>query len=161
MLYFLYRRTEYKQVTIHLQFADGYPREPVIVELKSKTLSDKLLDGLLKVCDDEAKKHVGQRQVTVELCFHIYFNNKEMFYLTTHSTHFIYVGHMVKDHSDSERGIPLPPHGLLFLINSKGSFICTISQTRNSSRSRGALAGTRNSSMGPPHEGLIRRPITP
>ena len=25
--------------------------------------------------------------------------------------------------------------------------------------SRGALAGTRNSSMGPPHEGSIRRPI--
>ena len=35
------------------------------------------------------------------------------------------VTHMVKDHSeDSERGNPLPPHGLLFLINSKGSFIC-------------------------------------
>ena len=27
--------------------------------------------------------------------------------------------------------------------------------------SRGALAGTRNSSMGPPHEGSIRQPITP
>ena len=58
---------------------------------------------------------------------------KEMFYLTTHSTHFILrlygVGHMVKDHSDSERGNPLPPHGLLFLINSKGSFICTTPQT--------------------------------
>ena len=27
--------------------------------------------------------------------------------------------------------------------------------------SRGALAGMRNSSMGPPHEGLIRRPIAP
>ena len=26
------------------------------------------------------------------------------------------VGHMVKDHSDSERGNPLPPHGLLFPI---------------------------------------------
>ena len=78
-----------------------------------------------------------------------------MFYLTTHSTHFIYgymaseregnvlfndalntfylrlygVRHMVKDHSDSERGNPLPPHRLLFLINSKGSFICTIPQT--------------------------------
>ena len=37
--------------------------------------------------------------------------------------------HMVKDHSDSERGYPLPPHRLLFSINSKGSFICTISQT--------------------------------
>ena len=37
--------------------------------------------------------------------------------------------HMVKDHSDSERGNPLPPHRLLFLISSKGSFICTIPQT--------------------------------
>ena len=27
--------------------------------------------------------------------------------------------------------------------------------------SRGALAGTRNSSMGPPHDGSIRRPIAP
>ena len=33
---------------------------------------------------------------------------------------------MVKDHSDSERENPLLPHGLLFPINSKGSFICTI-----------------------------------
>ena len=51
-----------------------------------------------------------------------------MFYLTTHSTHFIYV-YMASDHSDSEKGNPLPPHGLLFPINSKGSFICTIPQT--------------------------------
>ena len=36
--------------------------------------------------------------------------------------------HMVKDHSDSERGNPLPPHRLLLSINSKGSFICTIPQ---------------------------------
>ena len=36
---------------------------------------------------------------------------------------------MVKDHSDSERGNPLPPHGLLFLINSKVFFIYTIPQT--------------------------------
>ena len=27
--------------------------------------------------------------------------------------------------------------------------------------SRGVLAGTRNSSMGPPHEGSIQRPISP
>ena len=54
-----------------------------------------------------------------------------MFYLTTHSTHFLNlrlygVGHMVKDHSESEKGNPLLPHGLLFPISSKGSFICTI-----------------------------------
>ena len=59
---------------------------------------------------------------------------KEMFYLTTHSTHFIYGYmvsdiYMVKDNSDSKRGNPLPPHGLLFSINNKGSFICTIPQT--------------------------------
>ena len=36
------------------------------------------------------------------------------------------VGHMVKDHSDSERGNPLPPHGLHFPSSSKGSFICII-----------------------------------
>ena len=36
------------------------------------------------------------------------------------------VTHMVKDHSDSERGNPLPPHRLLFPISSKGSFICII-----------------------------------
>ena len=40
------------------------------------------------------------------------------------------VKHMVKDHSDSQRGNPLPPHGLLFPISIKGSFICTIPQTR-------------------------------
>ena len=51
-----------------------------------------------------------------------------MFYLTTHSTHFIY-GYMASDHSYSEKGNPLPPHRLLFPINSKGSFICTIPQT--------------------------------
>ena len=39
------------------------------------------------------------------------------------------VRHMVKDHSDSEKGNPLPPQRLLFMINSKGSFIYTIPQT--------------------------------
>ena len=38
------------------------------------------------------------------------------------------VGHMVKNHSDSERGNPLPPHGLLFPISCKGSFIRIIPQ---------------------------------
>ena len=36
---------------------------------------------------------------------------------------------LFKDHSDSEKGNPLPPYGLLLSINSKGSFICTIPQT--------------------------------
>ena len=52
-----------------------------------------------------------------------------MFNLKTHSTHFIY-SYMVKDHSDSERGNLLPPHGLLFPFSSKGSFICIIHTDR-------------------------------
>ena len=36
---------------------------------------------------------------------------------------------MVKDHSTNERVNLLLPYGLLFLINIKGSFICTIPQT--------------------------------
>ena len=39
------------------------------------------------------------------------------------------VRHMVKDHSDSEKGNPLPPHRLFLSISNKGSFICTIPQT--------------------------------
>ena len=39
------------------------------------------------------------------------------------------VTHMVKYHTYSERGNPLPPHGLFFPINSKGAFICIIPQT--------------------------------
>ena len=66
----------------------------------------------------------------------VYLATKEgkMFYLMIHTTHFIYSymasGHVVKDKSDRKRVKPLlPPHGLLFLISSKGSFICIIPQT--------------------------------
>ena len=47
---------------------------------------------------------------------------------TLNTFHFRLYGirHMVNDHSDSEREKPLPPHGLLFPINSNGYFICTI-----------------------------------
>ena len=62
------------------------------------------------------------------------------------------VEHMVKDHSNSLRGDPQPPHGLLFPISSKCSFICIIPQTGSHIllpcyTSRGGLAETRNSSM--------------
>ena len=73
---------------------------------------------------------------------------------------------MVKDHSDSERGNPLPPHGLLFLINSKGSLYAPTYRQDSTYHvvcytSHGALAGMRNSSMGPPHEGSIQCLIAP
>ena len=59
------------------------------------------------------------------------------------------VGHMVKDHSDSERGNPLPPHGLLFPIWGR-VLLDALSHRQDSTyrglyySSRGALVGTRN-----------------
>ena len=71
------------------------------------------------------------------------------------------VRRMVKDHSNSEKGNLLPPHGLLFSIDSR-VLLYAPSYRQDSTyhslcyTSRGAVAGTRNSSMGSPHEGSIR-----
>ena len=94
----------------------------------------------------------------------------EMFYLTTHSTHFIY-GYMASDiwlrtilivrKETSCRHI-----GYSFRLAAR-VLLYPPSHRQDSTyhglcyTSRGALAGTRNSSMGPPHEGSIRRPIKP
>ena len=95
---------------------------------------------------------------------------REMFYLTTHSTHFIY-GYMASDiwlrtilivrKENRCRHIGysyrLTARVLLYAPSHKqDSTYHGLCYT-----SRGALAGTRNSSMGPPHEGSIRRPIAP
>ena len=55
----------------------------------------------------------------------VFFNDTlNTFYLRSYG-----VRQMLKDHSDSKRGNPLPPHGLLFPNSSKGTFICTIPPT--------------------------------
>ena len=93
---------------------------------------------------------------------------KEMFYLTTHSTHFIY-GYMASDiwlrtilivrKETRCRHI-----GYSFRLSAR-VLLYAPSHRQDSTyhglcyTSRGTLAGTRNSSMGPPHEGSIRRPI--
>ena len=57
------------------------------------------------------------------------FGRKEGNILFNDAFNTFYLRYMVKDHSDNERVNLLPQHGLLFLISSKGSFICTIPQT--------------------------------
>ena len=74
------------------------------------------------------------------------------------------VRHMVKDHSDKETrwrhigySFRLTARVLLYAPSHRHNSTChDLCYT-----SRGALAGTRNSSMGPSHEGSIRRPIAP
>ena len=89
---------------------------------------------------------------------------KEMFYLTTHSTHFIY-GYMASDiwlrtilivrEETRCRHI-----GYSFQLTARVLLYAPSHRRDNTYHSlcftsRGALAGTRNSSMGPSHEGSI------
>ena len=62
-MFLLYRHTDFKQLTMCIQFPQDYPRERLIVELKTKTIPDKLIEGLVTVCDQELSKHLGQPQV--------------------------------------------------------------------------------------------------
>ena len=114
--------------------------------------------------------HGGPSQCSITGVAKAMVREREMFYLTTHSTHFIY-GYIASDiwlrtilivrKETRCRHIgysyQLTARVLLYAPSHRQdstyhSLCCT---------SRGALAGTRNSSMGPPHEGSIRRPIAP
>ena len=95
---------------------------------------------------------------------------RKMFYLTTHSTHFIY-GYMVSDIWLRTILIVRKEthcHHIRYSYRLTARILLYAPSPRQDNTyhslcytSRGALAGTRNSSMGPPHEGSIRRPIAP
>lgn len=55
--------TDHKQVTIRCQFPSGYPSRPLLIELASKTVQDRVLEGLVKVCEQELSKQLGKEQV--------------------------------------------------------------------------------------------------
>ena len=95
---------------------------------------------------------------------------REMFYLMTHSTHFIY-GYMASDiwlrtilivrKETRCRHI-----GYSYRLTARVLLYAPSHRQDNTYHglcytSRGTLAGTRNSSMGPPHEGSIRRLTAP
>ena len=93
-----------------------------------------------------------------------------MFYLTTHQTHFIY-GYMASDIwlrtiLTVRKETRCCHIGYSFRLTAR-VLLYAPSHRQDSTyhglcyTSRGALAGTRNSSMGSPHEGSIRRPIAP
>ena len=87
---------------------------------KIKEVSIDLLNMVYCECSSDLCRAANRRKEG-----NVLFNDAlNTFYLRLYG-----VRHMVKDHSDSEKGNPLPPHRLLFPINSKGSFICTIPQT--------------------------------
>ena len=98
------------------------------------------------------------------------FNEREMFYLTMHSTHFIY-GYMATDMwlrtiLIVRKETRCRHIGYSYRLTARVLLYAPSHRQDNTYHglyytSRGALAGTRNSSMGPPHEGSIRRPTAP
>ena len=104
------------------------------------------------------------------ICIQCYGGRKEMFYLTTHSTHFIY-GYIasniwLRTILIVRKETRCRHIGYSFRLAAR-VLLYAPSHRQDSTyhslyyTSRRALAGTRNSSMGPPHEGSIWRPIAP
>ena len=95
---------------------------------------------------------------------------REMFYLTTHSTHFMY-GYMASDIwlrtiLIVRKETRCHHIGYSYRLAARDLLYAPSHRQDNTYHglyytSRGALAGTRNSSMGALHEGSIRRPIAP
>ena len=106
----------------------------------------------------------------VKHCFILSCLEREMFYLTTHSTHFIY-GYMASDIWLRTILIVRKETCCRHIVYSYRLTVRVLLYAPSHRQdntyhglwytSRGALAGARNSSMGPPHEGSIRRPTAP
>lgn len=57
------RQTDSRQITLCIRFPANYPNQHVLLELKSRSLSGKLLDGLTTLAEQKAKEFLGKRQV--------------------------------------------------------------------------------------------------
>ena len=47
-----------------IQFPDAYPDCKLLLEIKSKTIPGKFIEGLVAVCDQEMERHLGEKQVS-------------------------------------------------------------------------------------------------
>ena len=104
--------------------------EACVISYKSNNKVNEILITIQLIFEiTVSKKYISyvysEQHVIVHAC--IGTGRKAMFYLTTHSTHFIYGYNGVRHVKDG--GNPLPPHRLLFSISCKGIFICFIPQT--------------------------------
>ena len=55
-------------MVVCFQFAPDYPKSRALIELKSRHISDKLLDGLTRLCEEQADKYLGKPQVRRNMC---------------------------------------------------------------------------------------------
>ena len=103
-------------------------------------------------------------------CQNVLKRHKEMFYLTMHSTHFLFTviwrQTWLRTILIVRKETCCPHIGYSFRLAARVLLYAPSHRQDNTYHglcytSRGALAGTRNSSMGPPQEGSIRWPIAP
>jgi len=62
-------KSNYKKIAVCMTFPSNYPSSNILVELKSKTLSEKLLYGLQGLAEKEAKQYIGKPHVLFTLKF--------------------------------------------------------------------------------------------
>lgn len=60
---FVSRRTPHKQCLCQFQFPSNYPDGAMLIELKSKVFSDKVLKTMTQLVETELKKMTGRVQV--------------------------------------------------------------------------------------------------
>ena len=129
-----------------------------------------LLKIVLEFLTSAEPLRLTQRTTDLDGIFYIKGGEREMFYLTMHSTHFIY-GYMAS-HIWLRTILIVRKetccHHISYSFRLTARVLLYAPSHRQDSTyhslcytSRGALAGTRNSSMGPPHEGSIWRPTAP
>lgn len=58
-----------RQLTVCLRFPAEYPHQPILVEIKSRTLCSKFVDGLANLCEVKAKEAPGKPQCLLVLKF--------------------------------------------------------------------------------------------
>lgn len=65
-------QTRARTCDILLQFPENYPHELILMEIKSKTLPQKLTDLIVKLFDAERARFVGDDQACAVLCVTIH-----------------------------------------------------------------------------------------
>lgn len=63
------KRTDYRQLILSVQFPKEYPEGVLLLEAKSKTITDDLLAGIVKVTEEHLQKFRGQPQVVAAARF--------------------------------------------------------------------------------------------
>lgn len=63
------RKTSFQTITACIQFPSEYPKTVLLLELKSKSLSENLLQKLTNICEREAKTYSGKSQILKTLIF--------------------------------------------------------------------------------------------